>query len=197
MNLSIINILPNIHQKDLHLLPTPPQPSRQRCHTKRTQPLRQILPPPQPQLLRFQILRPRPQRPIILHLMHIHKPRLLQIPHIMRDLRPGFLHFNRRGDDQFVPLLDRGVLEGRIVAAHLEIDVLHFEPAAGAQRREGVPEDGGYVAEAGRHHAAVDVIEGVGEGPVFFVFGVADFEMEVWGDVLGLGWAEICPDNFC
>lgn len=59
-----------------------------------------------------------------------------------------------------------------------EIDFLHFEIAAGSEGIEGGAEDVEGSAETGEEGAAVDVVEGVWVGPLFF--GVCDYEVAVW-----------------
>jgi hypothetical protein len=61
----------------------------------------------------------------------------------------------------------------------------------------GLADDGAGVGEAGEEGAAVDVVEGDGEGPV--VFGVVYFEADVAGDAaecqMALGREEVRVDR--
>lgn len=79
------------------------------------------------------------------------------------------------------PLHQRTIRRQRaVVRLRRQRDVGELEPAAGGEVVKAPLHEFGPVRQAAREHAAVDEVEGLGEGPVFFE--VVDVEGEVGGD---------------
>ncbi len=70
---------------------------------------------------------------------------------------------------------------GAVDVADGEDEVLELEVAAWGEGMEAFANHGLGGLETGYEGAAVDEVEGVGEGPVVVVFGVSDFEAAVLG----------------
>jgi hypothetical protein len=84
--------------------------------------------------------------------------------------------------------LEGCAVHGVVDAGDRHLGILELENTAGAKDGEGGGDDEGGVTEAGEEGAAVDVVEFLGVGPVFFCVG--DFEAAVWWDAVSVSGDE-------
>ena len=78
------------------------------------------------------------------------------------------------------PVKECGIVEGPVSASERHTTVLHLKIAAWSKAMEGTSEDSRDFFEAVHEGSTVDVVEWLGEEPVFFC--IVDLEVAVWGN---------------
>lgn len=134
MDLGVIPVLSQLHQKHLDLLTTPAQSSRKRRHSQRLQSRGCIDVIPLAKLLVLLVLGPMVGRPLVARLNNINESDLFQ--HILEVSRTFERAVELSGCfvEKSAPFVHGMIfLEGAIVAAHDDIDILQFNVAAWSQ----------------------------------------------------------------
>ncbi len=145
-------------------------------------------------LLQLPILGPVADRDLAHVLLDVDEPRVGHpLAMQMRDVQALPDHRARAVDVADPPLTPGGAVDGVVVAVEPALVLLHLHVGAGLEVDEGLAVELGPVSDAAAEGAAVDEVEGLGEGPL--ALGVVDVELAVGRHPGGLDGREVRADH--